>query len=124
MIPFTASPDLSVAWDHWWTIEIKASTDEDFGMAPYWLESMVFRTAGDTYFTITNSSAILEIAGVREIGRKCLFTSVTGFSLGIGVMSACFQIGGNFCSSKEVLRIMQNKHFPEIKVSLACNFSF
>ena len=76
-------------------------------MAPYWLGSMIFRMAGATYFSITNSSAILEMTGVREIGRKCLFTSVTGFSLGIGVMSACFQLGGSFCSLKEVWRISQ-----------------
>ena len=64
---------------------------------------MILKMAGATYFSITNSSAILEMAGVKEIGRKCLFTSVTGF----GIMSACFQLGGNFCWSKEVLRISQ-----------------
>ena len=56
---------------------------------------------------ITNSSATLEIDGVKEIGRKCLLTSVAGFTYGTGMMSACFHIDGNLCSSKEELIILQ-----------------
>ena len=49
-------------------------------------------------FSTTKSSASLGKAGVSEIGLKCLVMLETGFSLGIGVMSACFHARGSFCS--------------------------
>ena len=36
-------------------------------MAAYWLGAIIFKMACATYFSITNSSAILEMAGVKEI---------------------------------------------------------
>ena len=36
------------------------------------------------------SSAILDTAGVRDIGRSWFLISVTGFSFGIGTTSAFF----------------------------------
>ena len=54
-------------------------------------------------FSTTKSSASLDKAGVSEIGLKCLLMLETGFSLGIGVLSACFHARGSFCSSYEAL---------------------
>ena len=59
---------------------------------------MIFRTAGATKFFNTKFSAIFDMAGVKDIGLKCLFISRTGDSLGTGVTLAHFQSGGNFCS--------------------------
>ena len=42
---------------------ISAVVDEEFGMAPYWLSSRMFMTAGFTKPSMTNSSATLEIRG-------------------------------------------------------------
>ena len=42
-----------------------------------------------------------------EIGRKCSLASVAGFTFGTGIMSACFHIDSNLCSSKEELIILQ-----------------
>ena len=63
---------------------------DDFGMAPNWFGSIISRTAGPTWFCTINSSATLEITGVKEIhvGLICLVMMVTGFSLGKGVTSA------------------------------------
>ena len=67
----------------------------------------MFNIAGAMYFVITNSSVTLRTDGVKEIGRKCLLTSVAGFTFGNGMMSACFHIDSNLCSSKEELIILQ-----------------
>ena len=56
-------------------------------MPPYWFGSMTLRTAGPTWADTTNSSANLEMAGVREIGRRCFKASSTGFCLGNGRVS-------------------------------------
>ena len=54
-------------------------------------------------FSTTKSSASLDKAGVSEIGLNCLLWLETGFSLGIGVMSACFHARGSFCSLYDAL---------------------
>jgi hypothetical protein len=56
---------------------------EDLGIAPNWLGSITFKTAGAMYLDTTNSSATFEIVDVKEIGRRCLLILVTGLSLGI-----------------------------------------
>ena len=53
----------------------------------------------------TKSLANLEIIGVREMGRKCLLMTSTGFCLGMGTTSASFQDGGSCCSAKLQLRM-------------------
>ena len=43
------------------------------------------------------------LSGESEIGLKCFLMLETGFSWGIGVMSACFHARGSFCSLYKVL---------------------
>lgn len=78
---------------------------EDFGKAPNWSGSIIFNTAGPMNADTTKSSANLEIIGVREMGRKCLLMTSTGFCLGMGTTSASFQDGGSCCSAKLQLRM-------------------
>ena len=40
---------------------------------------------------ITNSSATLDMMGVKAIGRRCLFTLSTGVVLGMGTTLDVFQ---------------------------------
>ena len=47
--------------------------------------------------TTTKSFASIDITEVKEIGRRCLLMSVTGFSLGTGTI---FQGDGRLCSAK------------------------
>ena len=56
-------------------------------------------TAGFTKPSTTNSSATLEIQGVRDIGLNSFWMSTTGFFLGRGVTSAIFQMVGGRCSA-------------------------
>ena len=56
--------------------------------------------AGPMCLETTNSSATFERAGVRDIGRKCLQVSVTGFDFMIGTISAVFHEIGSCCSLK------------------------
>ena len=49
-------------------------------------------TAGFTKPSTTNSSATLEIHGVRDIGLNSFLMSTTGLFLGRGVTSAIFQM--------------------------------
>ena len=42
-----------------------------------------------------NTAAILEIMGVSEIGRRCLFTSWISCYFGTGTISASFHTEGN-----------------------------
>ena len=72
-------------------MEIKACKVEDLGTAPNWSGSITSRTAGTTNKVTTKSSATLEIEGVREMGLRCLFKSVTGFCFGSGITFASFQ---------------------------------
>ena len=51
------------------------------------------------------SSAILDTAGVRDIGRSWFLISVTGFSFGIGTTSAFFQSAGRRCLAKLLFKI-------------------
>ena len=67
--------------------------------------SICLSTAGLTKRSTTISSANLERIDVREIGRRCLFTSRTGVCFGIGVTSACFHDCGSRASEKEQLRM-------------------
>ena len=67
--------------------------------------SICLSTAGLTKRSTTISSANLERIDVREIGRRCLFTSRTGVCFGIGVISACFHDCGSRASEKEQLRM-------------------
>ena len=62
-------------------------------MPPNWSGSITFKTAGATCLATTNSSATLEMVGVREIGLKCLLITLTGFCFVRGTMSASFQDG-------------------------------
>ena len=41
------------------------------------------------------TAAILEIMGVSEIGRRCLFTSLISCYFGTGTISASFHTEGN-----------------------------
>ena len=43
------------------------------------------------------------LSGESEIGLKCFLMLETGFSWGIGVMSACFHALGSFCSLYKAL---------------------
>ena len=44
---------------------------EDLGIAPNWSGSITFKTAGPIWNFITKSSAILDMEGVKDIGRNC-----------------------------------------------------
>ena len=100
------------------TILISACVVEDSGIAPNWLSPIFLRIDGRKCSASTNSSATLERTGVNEIGRRCLFTSLIGFSFGIGTVSADFQEGGKRLSEKEQLIIYVlpyqrgDPHFP------------
>ena len=74
-------------------------------MPPCWLGLMTLRTAGPSWADTVNSLANLEMAGVREIGRRCFEASSTGFCLGNGTTSASFHESGSFCSWKLLFRI-------------------
>ena len=60
---------------------------EDLGKAPNWSRSIIFNTAGPTNADTTKSSVNLEMGGVREMGRKCLLMTSTGFCFGMGTTS-------------------------------------
>ena len=64
------------------------------GSVPNWLGSAFFNIAGFRKRSTTYSSPTLERIGVREIGLRSLFTSLTGFCLGIATTSASFHEGG------------------------------
>ena len=57
------APFPSVPKDQLCGLLISAIVVEEFGMAPYWLSSRMFMTAGFTKPSMTNSSATLEIRG-------------------------------------------------------------
>ena len=77
---------------------------DDFGIAPYWLGSMIFRIAGAMSLETIHSSPTLEMQDVKEIGHKCLFISIIGFYFGSGVTSAYFHDDDNLCSLYELLK--------------------
>ena len=81
-------------------MDIKAYKVEDLGIPPYWFGSIICNIAGPTYLSTTKSSATLEIEGVKEIGRRCLIASSTGFCFGRGTTPASFQGVGSLCSLK------------------------
>ena len=56
-------------------------------------------TAGFTKPSMKNSSATLEIHGVRDIGVNSFLMSTTGLFLGRGVTSAIFQMVRRRCST-------------------------
>jgi hypothetical protein len=58
-------------------------------------------TAGLTYSLTTKSSANFDKIGVRDIGPRCFDTSWINFSLGIGIISASFQVVGRRTCRKE-----------------------
>ena len=97
----------SVACAHVCIIEMRACRVEELGIAPNWLESIVSKTAEPIYLLTTKSSANLDKAGVREIGRICLAMVVTGLTLIRGVTSASFQDLGSLCSAKDAFRMSQ-----------------
>ena len=76
---------------------IRACKLEEAGMPPYCLGSITFRTAWPKWRATTKSFASLDITEVKEIGRRYLLMSVTGFSLGTGTI---FQDDGHLCSAK------------------------
>ena len=77
----TVAPFPSVRKDQLCSMLISAIVVEEFGMAPYWLSSRMFMTAGFTKPSTTNSSATLEIQGVRDIGVNSFWMSTTGFRI-------------------------------------------
>ena len=94
------APFPSVPKDQLFSILISAIVVEEFGMAPYWLSWRMFMTAGFTKPSTTNSSATLEIHGVRDIGLNYFLMSTTsGLFLGRGVTSAIFQMVRRRCSA-------------------------
>ena len=85
------APFPSVSFVHLWNMVIRANVVEDLGMAPNCFFLILAKIAGFTCSSTTNSSAIFDIIGVSEIGRRSLFMSFGGFFFGIGTMSAvCF----------------------------------
>ena len=80
---------------------ISACVVDEFGMAPYWLSPIFSSIASFKCSSTTNPSATFDKTGVNEMGRRCLFTSLIGFCLGIGAMSADFQDGGRRHSAKD-----------------------
>lgn len=101
----TVDPFLSVCFAHERSILISACVVYDLGIVPYWFSAIFSTTAGLTCSFTMNSSAIFDRTGVKEIGRRCLLTSFTGFSLGTGTTSADFQDGGRQDSLKEQPRL-------------------
>ena len=81
---------------------------EDFGIAPNWLGSISAKTAGPMYLLTSNSSATLDRARVREMGRICLVPMVTGFTFISGETSASFHDRGSFCSANDEFKISQS----------------
>ena len=59
------------------TILISTCVVEDSGIAPNWLSPIFLRIDGRRCSATTNSSATLERTGVNEMGRRCLFMSLT-----------------------------------------------
>ena len=84
---------------------MRASVALEPGTVPNCRGSICLNTAGLTKSSTTISSANLERIDVREIGRRCLFTSRTGVCFGTGVISACFHDCGSCASEKEQLRM-------------------
>ena len=99
-------PFPSVPRDHSWTISNRVKVVEDFGIGPNWLGLRMCSTAGFTCPVTTNSSVILEMLGVKDIGLSCFLISLIGLVLGKGVTSANFHALGSFCSLKEALRMV------------------
>ena len=81
-------------------MDIRAYRVEDLGIPPHRLESIVCNTTGPTCVETTKSSASFEMAGVSEMGLRCLMRSSTGFCLGRGTKSASFHEVGSLCSLK------------------------
>ena len=84
---------------------MRASVVLEPGTVPNCRGSICLSTAGFTKRSTTISSANLNRIDVREIGRRCLFTSRTGVFIGIGVISACFHDCSSRASEKEQLRV-------------------
>ena len=84
---------------------ISACVVDEFGMAPYWLSPIFLSIAGFKCSSMTNSSATFDRTGVNDMGCRCLLTSLIGFCLGIGTMSADFQDGSSRHSAKDEFRI-------------------
>ena len=99
----TVAPFPSVALFHACVTLKSASVVFDPGIVPNCFGSTFAGTAGFTCCSSTNSSATFDSAGVREIGRKCLFSSYTGTCFGIGTISAYFQDCGSRASANEQL---------------------
>ena len=66
---------------------ITAIVVEDFGITPSWWGSITFNTAGLTYVFTRNSSAILEMHEVREIGLRSFVSCWMIFVFGRGYIS-------------------------------------
>ena len=87
---------------------ISAIVVEDFEITPYWWGSITFNTAGLAYVFTWNSSAILEMHEVREIGLRSFFGSIfLWFVFDGGITSAFFQKVGRRCSLYDALRIRE-----------------
>ena len=73
---------------------IRACVIYERGTAPNCWGSSFSMTAGLIYSLATKSSANFDKIGVRDIGRRCFHISWINFSLGIGIISASFQVAG------------------------------
>ena len=62
---------------------MRAYSVEDLDIAPNWSGTITFKTAGQIWYFITKSSAILDMEGVKDIGRNWFLMSLTGFFLGL-----------------------------------------
>ena len=101
----TVEPLPSVSLYQLWSMLIRAYTVLEFGTVPYWFWPIFARTAGLIYPSTTNSSPTLERIGVKEMGLRCLFTSLTGEVFGRCVMSAFFHEVGRRRSKKEEFKM-------------------
>ena len=67
----------------------------------FWNSSVTSIRAGPICRPTTKSSAILDSAGVGEIGQRCLLISSRGFTFGIGTTLAIFHAGGGLFSARQ-----------------------
>ena len=88
-------------------MDVRAWRVDDFGIPPYWSGLITSITAGPTRKPTTKSSATLSSAGVREMGRRCLLISSTGFTFGIGTTSAIFHASRSLFMAKLQLMIVE-----------------
>jgi hypothetical protein len=70
---------------------------------PKWLDENLSKWPAGRTLLQRSPLQLLTVLGVREIGRRSLLTSLTGFFFGTGTMPALFHDGGRQPSWKEQL---------------------